>query len=183
MAEIKNIMRLVYQGKYDEMKKFLEDLPKETRFFIEDEPYCNLQKKIVCKTFKLVINDPRFVFDDLFVARQFYFSSGESREIVMEHPMFAKVVLARKSFMEYFYERYGVNGGVTHIGMCQRYIHAERSIYFWKERRNKKNQFRILFLLYPALVKYSREFRGRYYAPHAPGYLKANENFERHKHM
>jgi hypothetical protein len=129
-----------------------------------------------------VLDDPRFIFDDIFVARQFYFSAGQGREIVMKHPKFQKIVKGRKYFMDYFYERYGDNAGTTHVGMLQRYIQAERVIQFWKEEQKKKNTFRIPFLLYPALVKYSRNFLERYYNPEGQGYLNTKRHFERYKH-
>lgn len=183
MKQVKIRMTLVYKGDYVAMKKELEQLPQDVSLLIEDEPYCAIQQKSVCNTFKLVLHDPRFVFDDLFVARQFYFSSGPSREIVMKHPKFLSVINKKKYFMDYFYERYGSNAGTTHVGMLQRYIQAERVIQFWRKRTHTQNQFRILFHLYPMLVKYSRNFKERYYAPDGPGYLRALANFQRHKHM
>lgn len=183
MTEIKIQVGPIYQGRYDDMKDILEKLPKDVKIFIEAEPYCNLQQKSVCNTFKLVLDDPRFVFDDLFIARQFYFSASQGREIVMKHPKFQKVVKERKYFMDYFYERYGDRAGTTHVGMLQRYVQAERVINFWKEQQKKKNQFRITFLLYPALIKHSRKFLERYYSPEGEGCLKAKLEFERHKHL
>jgi CRISPR/Cas system CSM-associated protein Csm2 small subunit len=118
------------------------------------------------------------MFDDLFIARQMYFSAAQSRDAVMNHPKFEKVVQARKSFMEYFYERYGKNANIKEVGMLQRYIQAERAISQWKEEKHRKNQFRVLFVLYPALVKFSRNFTKQYYSPEGKGFYKAKASFE-----
>lgn len=148
----------ILRGEYDKMKHALEhEIPKDAKLIIEAEPYCNLQKRSVLKVFQLVINDPRFVFDDLFIARQFYFSAGQGRTIVIKHPKFMKILRAREHFIEYFYERYGPDANRTHLGMLQRYLQAENAIRYW----NKQNRFRIVFLMYPALIRYIRRFKAR----------------------
>jgi hypothetical protein len=76
--------------------------------------------------------------------------------------------------MEYFYERYGENGGRTEVGMLQRYLQAENAIRYKK----KQDRARIAFFLYPALVRYSRNFLARYYVPDGKGYLKTKAHFE-----
>jgi hypothetical protein len=179
MSELRMLIGPIIRGQYNQMKEALDTkLPKDVKLYLEDEPYCNLQGRAVIRTFKLLMDDPRFVFDDLFIARQLYFSAAQSREAVMNHPKFKKVVQARNSFMEYFYIRYGANANITEVGMLQRYIQAERSIAQWKEENKKKNQFRVLFILYPALVKFSRRFIEDYYSPEGKGYYKSKASFE-----
>ena len=175
MTELKILMGQIIRGNYEQLKEGLETkLPPHTKLFLEDEPYCTIQGKAAIRAFKLVINHPQFVFDDLFIARQLYFSAPASRNVVLKHPKFLKVLNAKPQFMDYFYERYGPNAGMTtHVGMVQRYIQAENAIRCWK----KEQQWRLLFNLYPALVKYSRNFKERYYAPGGPGYLKAFQEF------
>jgi hypothetical protein len=162
-------------GDYEIVKHALEiEISKDTKIIFEYEPYCNIQTKKSLKTFQLLLDDPRFVFDDLFIARQLYFSAFKSRNLVMKHPRFLKVVNARVNFTEYFYERYGENGGRYHNGMYQRYYQAQKAIQYWR----KENLKRLVFHLYPALIQYTRSFKERYYAPNGPGFLKAKEHFE-----
>lgn len=174
MSNVKMLIGPIIRGQYDQMKEALETLPKDAKLFLEDEPYCNIQSKAPLKTLKLLLDDPRFVFDDLFIGRQLYFSAPKSRDLVMNHPKFAKVVCERPSFMDYFYERYGEDGGMKHVGMVQRYIQAERCITYWKKRRAQA----LVFFLYPALVRYTQNFKERYYAPEAPGYFRAMKEFQ-----
>lgn len=175
MQEITVPMKLIYSGDYSQMKNALDyDYPSEASLFLLGEPYCTLQDKKVLEVFKLVLDDPRFVFDDLFVARQLYFSAPKSRNLVMKHPKFVKVVRSRKNFMDYFYERYGPYADRENVGMLQRYIQAEKAITHWE----KKMQFRVLFHLYPALIKHTRKFREKYYTPGELGSLRAAEDFK-----
>jgi hypothetical protein len=176
MTEIKVSIGPLFREEYENMKYTLDhEIPPSSKLLLEDEPYCNLQSKKSLKLLKLVINDPRFVFDDLFIARQLYFSAMPSRTVVMKHPMFLKVLRARRRFLDYFYERYGEDANVKMVGMLQRYLQAENAIRYWE----KLNRFRITFFLYPSLVKHIRSFKKRYYAPDAPGYLRAKDDFER----
>lgn len=164
----------VIRGEYEKMKQILEDAPKDAQLVYEHETYCSVQSRAALKTFKLLINDPRFVFDDLFIARQLYFSALSSRELVMRHPKFLKVVRARPRFMDYFYERYGPDANRTHIGMLQRYLQVDNAMRY----RKKQDNLRLAFILYPALTYYARNFVERYYAPGGPGYYKGKASFE-----
>jgi hypothetical protein len=175
MTEIQISLGTVMKGDYETMKKsLLYEFPTDATLLMEWEPYCNLQRSNAVRVLKLIINDPRFVFDDLFVARQLYFSAGQSRDIVMRNPKFLRILRSRKYFSEYFYERYGKNAGQTHVGMLQRYLQAENAIRFW----SKQNRWRVAFLLYPALMRYIRKFKERYYAPNAAGYILAKQDFD-----
>jgi hypothetical protein len=181
MADLKLLPGQIYRGNYDAMKEALEkSLPKDAKLYLEDEPYCNIQSRSAVRTLKLVMDDPRFVFDDLFIGRQLYFSASPSRDAVMSHPRFPAVALAYPSFTEYMYKRYGENAGMTHVGMAQRYYQADRAIQQWKRDRN----IRLVFFLYPALIRHIRSFKQRYYAPGGLGYTKALANFTSlaHKH-
>jgi hypothetical protein len=175
MTELKILSAVIVRGEYDKMKQCLEsDFPKDATLFFEYEPYCTIQSRASLKTFKLLLDDPRFVFDDLFIARQLYFSAHKSRELVMKHPKFLKVVRERSHFMDYFYERYGEKANITHVGMLQRYIQAENAIRY----RSKEDRVRLAFSLYPALIKHIRIFKERYYAPGGHGFLKAMHRFQ-----
>jgi hypothetical protein len=175
MTEIKIQIRAIIRGDYEKMKYTLDnEVPNDATLLLEDEPYCNIQDRNSLRVFKLIINDTRFVFDDLFIARQLYFSAGKSRAVVMKHPKFLQILRARKYFSEYFYERFGKDANRTHVGMLQRYLQAENAIRFW----NKQNRWRLTFLVYPALVRYIRNFKMRFYAPSAAGYLLAKKEFE-----
>jgi hypothetical protein len=177
MADLKLLPGQIYRGNYDAMKEALETkCPKDAKLYLEDEPYCNIQSRSAVRTLKLVMDDPRFVFDDLFIARQLYFSAAPSRDAVMSHPRFAAIALAYPSFTEYLYKRYGENAGITQVGMAQRYYQADRAIQQWKRER----RIRLAFILYPALVRHIRAFRERYYAPEGLGYLKAFADFKQH---
>jgi hypothetical protein len=175
MTELKLLSGHIYRGNYTAMKDTLEnEIPKDATFILEGEPYCNIQSKAALRTLQLVLDDPRFVFDDLFVARQLYFSAGGSRDLVMNHPRFVAVATAHTSFIDYLYIRYGKDAGVKHEGMAQRYYHAELNIRKWKK---KKQNSRIVFFLYPALVRHIRVFKQRYYAPESVGYYKSLSHF------
>ena len=175
MTEIKIQMGPILRGDYESMKKsLLYEFPTDATLHIEWEPYCEIQRCNALRVFKLIINDPRFVFDDLFVARQLYFSAGQSRSVVLKHPRFLQILRSRKYFSDYFYERYGKNAHQSHVGMLQRYLQAENAIRFW----TKQNRWRLTFLLYPALIRYIRNFKERYYAPNAAGYTLAKQEFE-----
>lgn len=166
---------LILKGDAKAFQKVLEDLPSDAKLIFEFETYCAIQRRSAVKTFKILLDDPRFVFDDLFIARQLYFSALPSRELVMRHPKFLKIVRARRSFMDYFYERYGANADRTHVGMLQRYLQVLNALRY----REKENRMRLAFYLYPALMQHSKNFLERYYAPGAPGYLKSKASFER----
>lgn len=166
---------LILKGDAIGFKKVLEELPADAKLIFEFETYCAIQRRSAVKAFKLLLDDPRFVFDDLFIARQLYFSALPSRELVMRHPKFLKLIRAKRNFMEYFYERYGPNANMTHVGMLQRYLQVENALRY----REKQTRMRLAFFLYPALIQYSRSFLERYYAHGAPGYLKGKESFER----
>ena len=179
MTELKISIGQILRSTYDEMLHTLQRaVDTHTKILLEGEPYCNIQGKAALKNFKLILDCPLFVFDDLFIARQLYFSALPSRNIVMNHPKFKTVLEAKTYFIDYFYERYGPNGGTTHLGMIQRYIQAENAIRYWKKERNR----RLVFFLYPALVKYTRNFKKVYYAPGEPGYENAFKRFTELSH-
>ena len=175
MTEFKILQGPILRGEFDKLKRALDvEFPTDAKLFFEAEPYCNIQSRAALKTFKILLDDPRFVFDDLFVARQLYFSAPASRNLVMKHPKFRKVVNGRVHFIEYFNERYANAPEGTQIGMYQRYYQAERAIKFWR----KENLQRLVFHLYPALVTYARSFKERYYQPGGVGFCKAKKDFE-----
>jgi hypothetical protein len=174
MTELKILAGPIVRGEYEKLKEVLKnESHKDATLVFDYEPYCNIQSRQSLRTFKLLLDDPRFLFDDLFVARQLYFSSSNSRNLVMNHPKFRNVVNGRIHFTEYFYERYDNSEG-TKVGMYQRFYQAERAIKLWR----KENLQRLVFHLYPALIHYVRRFKQRYYAPEAPGFWKAKSEFE-----
>jgi hypothetical protein len=172
MSELNIRIGQILRSSYDEIQALLETA--STSIVLEDEPYCTIQGKAALRNFKLIIDHPQFTFDDLFIARQLYFSALPSRNLVINHPKFRTALAAKPQFMDYFYERYGPNAGRTQVGMCQRYIQAENAIRYWKKTQNR----RLLFHLYPALVQYSRKFKESYYTPGAAGYTKALKSFQ-----
>jgi hypothetical protein len=176
MSELKISIRQILRSTYDEIQTLLETV--HTSIVLEGEPYCTIQGKAALRNFKLILDHPQFVFDDIFIARQLYFSALPSRNLVINHPKFRSILAAKPRFMDYFYERYGPNAGRTQVGMCQRYIQAENAIRYWKKMQNR----RLLFHLYPALIHYSRKFKESYYAPGAAGYMKALKNFTELSH-
>lgn len=176
MIELKILSGPILRGEYEKVKQALEtELPKDVSFLFEDEAYCNIQSREALKTFKLILDHPQFVFDDLFIARQLYFSAPKSQELVIKHPKFLKVVRARQYFTEYFYERFGAHANYTEVGMLQRYIQVENAIL----SRKKADRIRLAFALYPALVNYIRKFKEQYYAPGGQGYWNAKARFEK----
>jgi hypothetical protein len=174
MTELKILAGPIFRGDYERLKEELETIPEDANLVFEIEPYCNIQSRPALKTFKLLLDDPRFVFDDLFVARQLYFSSAKSRKLVMNHPKFQTILKGRVHFTEYFYERYKNAPEGTKLGMYQRFYQASRAIRAWK----RENFQRLAFHLYPALVHYTQRFKQRYYAPDGNGYFNAKTRFE-----
>lgn len=158
MSDATLLLGLILRGRYDQMKETLDSrVPSDTPLYLDTEPYCSIQSNASLDTFALLLEDDRFVFDDLFICRQLYFSALPSRNLVMNHPKFAAVVYARASFVDYMYERYGKDARWKHDGMAQRYIHAERTIRYWKRRRAHA----LVFFLYPALHRYVNRVKKR----------------------
>jgi hypothetical protein len=156
MTEIKISLGTVMKGDYESMKNsLLYEFSTDATLLIEWEPYCTIQRPNALHLLNHIINDKRFIFDDLFIARQLYFSAKQSRDVVMRNPKFLQILRSRNSFTDYFYERYGTNAKVSHVGMLQRYIQAEKAICRW----NKQNRWRLLFLLYPCLCRYVQRYR------------------------
>ena len=128
MSELKISIRQILRSTYDEIQTLLETV--HTSIVLEGEPYCTIQGKAALRNFKLILDHPQFVFDDIFIARQLYFSALPSRNLVINHPKFRSILAAKPRFMDYFYELYGQNAGLIHFGMCQRNIQAENAIRY-----------------------------------------------------
>lgn len=81
----------------------------------------------------------------------------------------------KHSFMEYFDKRFPRRG---HEGMEQRYLICYSRIHMRKQYILRELNKTLAFFLYPALIRYSRQFKERYYTPGTGmGYLKAKAEF------
>ena len=169
-----SLYSLIASGKSASVRKYLEDLPSDARIELEAEPYCLYQRKAQIQALTLVLNDPRFCFDDLFVARNLYFSTGMIHDALETHPRILALAAAHPSFVHYFSIRYK---GIEHKwqGMLQRYLQADRSI-----RMVRKRLFwRLTFLVYPFLRFAIRAWLARYYAPGTgKGFFRGAREFQ-----
>jgi hypothetical protein len=169
------LRELIAGGDVDGMRTFLKETGSSVIFQLHHwEPYAAIQKDTQVETLRLLLDDTRFLFDDLFTARALYFSTPQLNRAILRHPRIAQLALGyQKSFMEYFDKRFRYGAP----GMDQRYIHAINKIAcIRKILLNKK----LAFALYPALVRYTRDFKQRYYTPGTgAGYLKVKAEFDR----
>jgi hypothetical protein len=168
------LLRYIYKGDLSAFDAYLSQLPETETLYLENEPYCNIQRKSSVECFKRLLKDPRFQWDDLFIARQLYFSTHQVHETLRENPRFWRVVNKKKSFMEYVHLRYKRKDGGIYEGMYQRYIRVDDLVIKW---RPKEDRFRLAFHLYPFLIFVIRGFLKRYYAPGRKGYLSTQERF------
>ena len=129
--------RLVYNGDLEGLQAYLDShdsSPIQTDY----EPYTLLQKKKQAAALRMLMDDPRFVFDDLFVGRMFYFSTGLTHRTVWEHPKMKHVLEGAKSMTEYFYRRYPKPTWKQSAGMGQRFFHADNVIQYLKRQDAKR---------------------------------------------
>jgi hypothetical protein len=132
-----DLERLVYQGNVEGLQAYLDDhddTPIETTY----EPYTLLQKKKQAEALTLLMNDPRFVFDDLFVSRMFYFSTGLIHETVWRHPKMKHILEGAESMSEYFYRRYPKPTWSQSAGLGNRFFQADNVILYLKRQDAKR---------------------------------------------
>ena len=149
--------RLLYNGNPEGLRNYL-DSHDDSPITTEHEPYTAIQKKRQVACLQMLMDDPRFVFDDRFVGRMFYFSTGLTHRAVWEHPKMKAILEGASSMSEYFYRRYPRPTWTQSAGIGQRYFQADTVIrYLRKEDARKKNQ-RLAFVVYPRLVKFIRSW-------------------------
>lgn len=165
------LVSLIYSGEVDELRVFLARWPEDKALIFAAEPYCVIQGKRKKECLQILCDDPRLVFDDIFVGRMLYFSTRECHQVVGNHPRLWKLMAGKKSFCDFIKDR-NFQGWQ---GMYQRYYQAERVIQC---NKNRKNRFRLAFYLYPFLVLATRAWVERHYAPGGAGYLRYQKQWD-----
>lgn len=172
----KEIVRLILKGDCEGLRTFL-DTSFEEGVELDYEPYTMIQRKAQVDALKVLMDDPRFTFDDRFVGRMFYFSTGIVQRAVWEHPRMKKILEGSPSMTEYFYRRYPNPTWKQSAGIGQRYFRADSVIdYLRREDAKKKNQ-RLVFFLYPALRRFIHLSLERQYAPGGSGFYRGKNEF------
>jgi hypothetical protein len=152
--------RLVYSGNLEGLRNYLDALD-DSPIITDYEPYTQIQKKRQAAALNMLMDDPRFVFDDRFVGRMFYFSTGLTHRVVWEHPKMKAILEGASSMSEYFYRRYPKPTWRQSAGIGQRYFQADNAIRCLRKEDTKRTNQRLAFGLYPRLVKYIRAWRQR----------------------
>lgn len=152
------IETLVYKGDIEGVKELLlchDQSPIE----FEREPYTAIQKKKQAAALTVVMDDPRFVFDDIFVGRMFYFSTGLTMQTIWRHPKMKRLLETNSTMSDCFNARYPTPTWKQMAGIGQRFFQADNAIrYLQKEDVRKKNQ-RLAFSLVPALSIYIQRWK------------------------
>lgn len=160
------------------VEEFLSTVPQDTQIVYEHEPYTAIQSEESVKAFQTLLQDSRFVIDDLLLARCFYFSTRQLHSLLLEHPLCQKILTRYPSFLQYFEPRYANAPSGTRTGMYQRYFQANSIIERWKKKQQILNYKRLLWIVYPVLTAAVCRWKQRFYAPGQKGYLLANAHFE-----
>ena len=167
-----DLERLVYSGNLEGLRSYL-DSHDNSPIRTEYEPYTHIQKKNQARALTMLMSDPRFVFDELFVARMFYFSTGLTHETIWQHPKMKKLLERTKSFTNYFFEQYPNATWKQTAGIGQRFFLSDRVIQYLRKQDNR----RLAFVLYPALVRYARIWLQKHYMPGEKGYERSFHHF------
>lgn len=171
-----SLERMVYHGDLESLRNRLESLddsPIHTTF----EPYILIQKKKQAEALTILMDDPRFVFDEVFVGRMFYFSTRLVQRTVWNHPKMKDILAGAPSMSEYFFRKYPKPTWTQEAGIGQRYFHADTVIHALRREDTKQKNQRIAFLLYPALKQFVHRWVQKHYAPRAKGYQQAFQDF------
>ena len=124
-------------------------------------------------TLKILMDDTRFDCNGEFITDMVYFSSTAMRQLIFSHPRCKKFIEKHGSFGAAFMAQYG-RSAYKMTGISARYSHADHVYKGWKRQTNMK----IVFALYPQLVRWSRDVIERYYAPGGGGALRAKASFQ-----
>jgi hypothetical protein len=147
-----NLERLVCHGDIEGTRNYLTSL-EETTILWDWEPYTNIQKTRQVKAMQLVLNDPRLVFDHIFIGRMLYFSTRQLQDLVGNHPR-TRDLLSKMSFMEAYDKDYPVKTWKIDAGIGQRYLHGDRNLRYVQKKQHR----RVIFYLKPALRRYIRRW-------------------------
>lgn len=160
------------------VRNFLSTVPENVRIVYENEPYTAIQSEDSVKAFETLLQDSRFVIDDLLLSRCFYFSTRQLHSLLLEHPLCQRILTKHPSFLHYFEARYAFAPPGTRTGMYQRYLQTNSIVERWKKRQQILQYKRLLWIVYPVLTAAVCRWKERYYTPGQKGYLLANAHFE-----
>jgi hypothetical protein len=173
--QTKAIFQAVIDKKPLTTARLLAALPQDAEIQCHWEGYSWWWRRTDYRAFKVLISDKRFLFDSLFIDRCLYFTHRELRDVVLGLPRAREWIEDPDKFMR-DYKATSTYEGIDNfkgLGMSQRFVHAGRNVEFWKRRTG----WRLMFL-YAALIRWSRRFIERYYAPGGAGMRLAQKRFE-----
>lgn len=150
--------KFLYAGDAEGLQHYL-DTYEGTQIQTEFEPYASLQRTKQLECLTILMDDPRFVFDDLFVARMFYFSTHLLQRTIWKHPRMKAVLQGAPSLSAYFHMRYPKPTWNQSAGLGQRFFHADNGIRYLRKADDRKKNQRLLFFLVPAVVSYIRNWK------------------------
>ena len=167
----------ILEGNSQGMREWLTQQPADAVFTLyEWKPIRTLDSRSQINALQALMDDPRFVFDDFFVAFSTFFTTAKVEIAICDHKRMRAIHLGyTESFFDYYERRFpGGNWDYRdyYTGPSFRFLRMKK--FLMTELRTK-----VLFFLYPALVRYTRDFKERYYAPGTgKGFLRRKANFE-----
>ncbi len=171
------MQQFILEGNHAGMREWLKQQPADAVFTLyEWKPIRTLDWHSQVAALKALMDDKRFVFDDFFVAYSTFFTTAKVEIAICDHKRMRAIHLGyTNSFFDY-YERRFPEGNWDYrdyyTGPSFRFLRMKK--FLMTELRAK-----VLFFLYPTLVRHVRNFKERYYAPGTgAGYLKGKARFE-----
>jgi len=171
---MQKIRKLLLAADSEGLKAYLNET-KLTTFCLGDCENLPMDGPMRRATLKILMDDPRFEFDGVFITDMVYFSSVKMRQLIFSHPRCRHLLEKHGSFSRIFRAQFGPYSDLPKlIGISSRYSHADHVYKGWKRWTNMK----VAFALYPQLVRWSRRVIERYYAPGGGGALRAKASFQ-----
>ncbi len=160
------------------VKKILAAAPRDAVIGWHWEPYANLYSSSKLEALAVVLDDPRFRFDAEFVCACCYFTPADLRRLVIKHPRARAWVRNPKTFEADAIACYSTKGRRYNVGLRDRVTYAWIDIKSAHKSFMRVQRWRLVFVLYPALVAWARCRVEDYYAPGGVMMQKAQARFE-----
>jgi hypothetical protein len=142
------------------------------------EPYSVLNTPEQLEMLKMVMDDPRFDFSPEFLCACSYWTPKPLRDLVWSHPR-AKPWLQRpQAFEAAAVQAYMTKGRTWNAGLGARVHYGDMECAVRALKYRRQQQWRLTFLLYPALKFWMARRLEDYYAPGGKGYEAAKQRFE-----
>ncbi len=171
------ICSYILAGQTFSLFEFLRNQSADAVFTLYDwKPIRTLSRHTQIQALKILMDDKRFAFDDLFVAFSTFFTSAKVEIAICDHKRMRAIHLGyRDTFFDYYERRFpGGNWDYRdyYTGPSYRFLRMKR--FMLADARAT-----LAFVFYPALVRYTRQFKERYYAPGTgKGFLRRKAHFE-----